>query len=185
MCATAHHKLLSGIGGNVLVVGPARCDPRDMFRCRGLPGLGDDFVTSDESDVNMSVDLVAPSGGSCRKSSDEGVTKAAAWCAEMPALGGLDLPDSFAWRSIILIDPLLSSRPLLGRERLDALPGGEGWLLLLGDSMACFRFHALASEPSVMRLGSRSGVHGHLPASGKSPISLVRLDINVYQHIFA
>ncbi len=64
-----------GIGGNVLVVGPAKCEPRDMFLCRGLPGLGGDFATSDDRDVNMSVDLATPSGGNCRPSSGGGLSK--------------------------------------------------------------------------------------------------------------
>ncbi len=71
----AHDHEVPGIGGNVLVVGPAKCEPRDMFLCRGLPGRGEDFATSDDREVNMSVDLVTPSGGNCRPSSGGGLSE--------------------------------------------------------------------------------------------------------------
>jgi len=47
-------------------------------------------------------------------------------------------------------------------------------VLLLGESIACFRFDALAREPSVMRRGSSNGVHGHLPASCLHCVSLYK-----------
>ncbi len=71
----AHDHEVPGIGGNVLVVGPAKCEPRDMFLCKGLPGLGGDFATGDDKDVNMSIDLVTPSGGNCKPSSGGGLSE--------------------------------------------------------------------------------------------------------------
>ena len=157
----------SAIRGNVLVVGPARCAPCELFLVKGLPGLGGDFATSDDREANMSVDLEGPKGGNCRGSS--GAVDTPDWparAAELLALVGLDLPDSVDWRSSIegLIEVLLSRRPLLGRERLEALPGGDGAVLLLRESNSCFRLYAFARLPSVTRLGSNKALAGHLPA---------------------
>ncbi|KAL3159520.1 hypothetical protein ABBQ38_009937 [Trebouxia sp. C0009 RCD-2024] len=71
----------------------------------------------------MSVDLDGPKGGSCRASfaaSDALVWPARA--AEVLALVGL-VADIVPRTDFI--EPRLSNLPLLGRERLEALPGGR------------------------------------------------------------
>lgn len=81
----------------------------------------------------MSVDLDGPKGGSCRESS--AASDVLVWparAAEVLALVGL-VPRTD------LIEPRLSNLPLLGRERLEALPGGEGAALVLGESSSCFK----------------------------------------------
>ena len=127
----------------MLVVGTARCAPRDTFLVRGLLGLDGGFAINEESDADSTVDLAGPRGGSCRELAAFGcvaIKVCTARATELLALVGLDFPDSVAWRSsIALIEFLLSSRPLLGRERLEAVPGGEGPELLLGESSSCFR----------------------------------------------
>ena len=147
----------------MLVVGPAKCAPRELFLVNGLPGLGGLLATSDDREANMSVDLEGPKGGNNRGSA--AVVESPGWparAAVLLALVGLDLPDSVAWRSSIgLMEALLSRRPLLGRERLEALPGGDGAVLL---SNSCFRLYAFARLPSVIRLGSNKAFAGHLPA---------------------
>ena len=119
--------LSQSILGSVLVVCPVRCAPREAFLVSGLPGL----------DAKMSVDLIDPNGGNCRASS--AYAGKPVWpcrAAEVLALVGRDLG---IVSSADLIECRLSNRPLLGRERLEALPGGEGAALVLGDSSSCFR----------------------------------------------
>lgn len=148
----------------MLVVGPAKCDPCDMFRCKGLPGLGADLATSDDKEANMSVGLPAPNGGSCSVSSEADNALVCLKIADCSAaFECLDLLESVAWRSSIVTETLLSSRPLLGRLRLETLPGGKGRMLLLVEPISCFTFPTFARLPSVMRRGSSSGVHGQLP----------------------
>lgn len=121
----------------MLVVFPARCAPRETFLVSGLPGLGGLLATSEDKDAKMSVDLDDPSGGSCRVSSAAGGKPV--WpvrAAEVLALVGRDLAEIVS--SAGLIELRLLNRPLLGRDRLEALPGGEGAALDLGESSSCF-----------------------------------------------
>ena len=118
-------------------MGPARCAPRETFLVSGLPGLGGLLATSEDRDAKMSVDLEGPRGGSCGElSAVSDILVCPARAAEVLALVGLDLAGIVS--IIDLIEPRLSSRPLLGRERLEALPGGEGAALILGESSSCF-----------------------------------------------
>lgn len=152
--------------GNVLVVGPARCAPRETFLVSGLPGLGGLLATSDDRDANMSVDLDEANGGSCRElSAASGKPPWPLKAAEVLALGGRDLAGIVSSNG--LIEFRLSSRPLLGRERLEALPGGEGAALVLGEFSSCFKLKALARLPSVIRLGNNKGLAGHLPTKAQ------------------
>ena len=96
---------------------------------------------------------------------------------------GLDLAVAVACRSsFALADTLRSNRPLLGREPLEALPGGEEVLLLVGESNSCFRLQALARLPSVIRLGSSKGLAGHLPVQSQGESCWVRYGFLVDPH---
>lgn len=119
-------------------MGPARCAPRETFLVSGLPGLGGLLATSEDREEKVSVDLDGPKGGSCRESL--AASELLVWparAAEVLALVGLDLAEILS--STDLIEPRLSNRPLLGLERLEALPGGEGAALILGESSSCFK----------------------------------------------
>lgn len=179
-CTCQHtQRLGQSILGNVLVVGPARCAPRETFLVRGLPGLGGLLATSDDRDANMSVDLDEANGGSCRKLS---VASGKPFRAAEVALGGRDLAGIISSNG--LIELRLSNRPLLGRERLEALPGGEGAALVLGEFSSCFKLKALARLPSVIRLGSNKGLAGHLPTKAQCHVHywfLVLFDISELQ----
>ena len=121
-----------------MVVFPARCAPRETFLVSGLPGLGGLLATSEDNDAKVSVDLDDPNGGSCTVSSADGGKPV--WpvrAAEVLALVGRDLAEIVS--SACLIEFRLSNRPLLGRERLETLPGGEGAMLDLGESSSYFK----------------------------------------------
>ena len=116
----------------------ANCAPRETFLVSGLPGLVGLLATSEDKDAKMSVDLDDPNGGSCRElSAAAGKPVWFVRAAEVLALVGRDLAGIVS--SASLIEFRLSSRPLLGRERLEALPGGEGAALVLGESSPCFK----------------------------------------------
>ena len=115
----------------MLVVGPAKCEPRDIFRCKGLPGLGGDLATSDDRDEKMSVGLAPASGGSCNTSSAFAggvrvLLRPAVCIIELLALVGLELPPDDNCGLTILTKPLLFCLPLTGLDMPAALPGGDG-----------------------------------------------------------
>ena len=119
------------------MVCPVKCAPREAFLVSGLPGLGGLLATSEDRDVKMSVDLDDPNGGSCKESSAAaGKPVRPVEAAEVRALVGRE---AGIVSSAELIECRLSNRPLLGRERLEALPGGEGAALFLGESSSCFK----------------------------------------------
>ena len=115
----------------MLVVGPAKCEPRDIFRCKGLPGLGGDLATSDDRDEKMSVGLAPANGGSCNTSSAlaGGVTvllRPELCIVALLALVGRELPPDESCGLTILTEPLLFCLPLTGLDLPAALPGVDG-----------------------------------------------------------